>query len=111
MLDYKRIGKNIRELRRSKGLTQETLAERAELSLNHISHIEIGSNMISLPALVTICEILQTTADRLLYDNLSQPTVYMKSDVAQCFSDASPKETNVMLSAARSVKNAMRDSL
>jgi transcriptional regulator with XRE-family HTH domain len=90
-------------------LTQEALAELADLSLTHISHIEVGSNMVSLPALVNICEILKTTADRLLYDNLTQPTAYMSADVAQCFADASPQEASVMLSAARSVKDAMRN--
>jgi len=107
-INYKCIGKNISGIRRSMGLTQEKLAERAELSVNHISHIEIGSSPVSLPALIKICEALNTTADRLLYDNLSQPTTFLSVDVAQCFADVSHQETSVMLAVANSAKEAMR---
>lgn len=47
-IDYKRVGRNIREVRHSVGLTQEKLAEHAGLSINHISHVEIGSSPVSL---------------------------------------------------------------
>jgi len=109
-LDYKRIGRNIREVRRSQGLTQDVLAEKVELSSNHISHVEIGSSPVSLPALIKICEILGVTADRLLYDNLSQPTAHLSAIVSDCFADASPQETNVMLAVAHSAKQALREN-
>jgi len=91
------------------GLTQEVLAEQVDLSLNHISHVEIGSSPVSLPALIKICEALNITADRLLYDNFSQPTAHMSDEVALCFADTSPYETSVMLAVAQSAKQAIRD--
>jgi len=108
LLDYKLIGKNIRDMRKKVNLTQEVLAERAGLSVNHISHIEIGASQVSLPALVNICEALKTTTDRILYDNLSQPTEYLRADITECFANASPHETRVMIASALSVKQAMR---
>ena len=107
-LDYKRIGSNIRESRKKAKMTQEVLAERAGLSVNHISHIEIGASPLSLPALVSICESLDTTADRILHDSFTQFTEYLRVDVNQLFADASPQEASVMLAAASSVKLAMR---
>jgi transcriptional regulator with XRE-family HTH domain len=107
-IDYKRIGRNIKEARRSTGLTQEKLAEHTGLSINHISHVEIGSSPVSLPSLIKICETLNTTADRLLYDNLSQPTAHIDAVVAECFADATPQEAIVMLAVAQSAKQAMR---
>jgi len=61
-----------------------------------------------LPALVSICESLDTTADRMLYDNLTQSTEYLRMDVNQCFADASPQEAGAMLAAAQSIKQALR---
>lgn len=39
-----KIAKRIRELRKSKGLTQETLAEKANMDLTSFSRIERGKN-------------------------------------------------------------------
>ena len=110
-INYKRIGQNIREVRRSVSLTQDALAEQAGLSVNHISHVETGSSPVSLPALIRICEVLEITADRVLYDNLSTPTAHLSADVAKCFSNVSPQEGSVMLAVAQSAKQAMRKCL
>lgn len=107
-IDYKRIGRNIREVRHMRGFTQDALAEKTDLSSNHISHVEIGSSPVSLPALLKICEALEVTADRFLYDTLTQPTPQMAVAVAECFEDATPQETNIMLAVARSAKQALR---
>ena len=39
-IDYSLIGKRIAKVRKSRGYTQDNLAERANLSNNYISHIE-----------------------------------------------------------------------
>jgi len=109
-LDYKRIGKNIRDIRKKAKMTQEVLAERAGLSVNHISHIETGASPLSLPALVGICEVLGTTADRILHDSLTQSTEYLRVDVNQCFGDTSPQEASVMLAAASAIKQTLRSA-
>ncbi|MDY2938843.1 MAG: XRE family transcriptional regulator [Fusicatenibacter sp.] len=49
------IGKKIRELRIGKGLTQEELADRCELSKGFISQIE---NDITSPSIATLVDIL-----------------------------------------------------
>ena len=107
-IDYKRIGRNIREVRHMRGLTQDKLAEKIEMSSNHISHVEIGTSPVSLPTLLKICEALGVTADRILYDTLTQSTPEIAVVVAECFEDATPQETNIMLAVARSAKQALR---
>ena len=41
-LDYKEIGRNIRRYRKSCKLKQKDLAEKVNLTEQHISHIETG---------------------------------------------------------------------
>jgi len=44
-MDYRSIGENIRKYRKTKKMTQETLAERAGLSVNYIGSIERGEKL------------------------------------------------------------------
>lgn len=108
MLDYKLIGKRIKELRKEKGYTQEVLAEIAELSVDHISHIETGNTKMSLNVLVKIANVFQVTTDKLLYDSLYQSKEHLTDDIATIFSDASSDEIYVMLQAANAIKKSMR---
>ena len=50
------IGSKIRELRNKKGLTQEELADRCELSKGFISQLE---NDVTSPSIATLIDILQ----------------------------------------------------
>jgi transcriptional regulator with XRE-family HTH domain len=53
------IAEHIRTRRKALGLTQEELAERANLSTNYIARLEIAMNAPSLPALSRLAEALQ----------------------------------------------------
>ena len=65
-IDYKVIGTNIRIERAKKGLKQYELAELAHISTQHMSHVEHGTAQISLPSLVEIANVLETSVDALL---------------------------------------------
>lgn len=55
------IGYAIREQRSALGLTQAELAERADLSNGYVSGIECGRATLSLEALFSVAEALETT--------------------------------------------------
>ncbi len=44
MMDYYEIGQRIRKIRKAHGMSQEVLAEKADISTVHMSHIETGNN-------------------------------------------------------------------
>ena len=52
--EYQKLGKRIKFLREEKHLTQEKLAERAEISLDYLGKIEVSINR---PGLVTVFKI------------------------------------------------------
>ena len=52
---FMEIGKKIRELRMWKGLTQEELADRSELSKGFISQLE---NDVTSPSIATLVDVL-----------------------------------------------------
>ena len=59
MVDYKKIGMRIRKQRNEKGLSQELLAEKAEVSLSFIGHIERGTRVLSVETLARLCQVLE----------------------------------------------------
>lgn len=63
------IGKNIRDARKTCGYTKEVLAEKAEISVEHITQVERGDKMMSVPSLVRMAEALHVSVDTLIYDS------------------------------------------
>lgn len=57
----KYIGNKIYELRKSKKMTREELAEKTELSPNYIYEIEKGNSIPGCAALINICNYFKVT--------------------------------------------------
>jgi len=60
------FGRRLRELRQSRDLTQEALAEAADLSGNYISDLELGLKVPSLTIVVRLSQALDIAAADLL---------------------------------------------
>ncbi len=67
-IDYKCLGSRIKQLRQSRGFTQESLAEAVGCNTTHISNIENYHTKASLNVLLAIANALGTTVDYLLSD-------------------------------------------
>ena len=107
-MDYKLLGQRIRTARLAAGLSQEELAEMVGLTSQHISHTEVASTKISLPALVKIANALHTSVDKLLSDSIHDSKSQLMEDVQMTFADCDPDEMYVMLEAAHAVKKSIR---
>ena len=59
MINHKRIGRQIRELRLLRGWKQYELAEKANLSRPAICNIEAGKRSLTLNTLKKFCEIFE----------------------------------------------------
>ena len=60
-VDKKLVGKRIRHRREVAGFSQEQLAEKMELSTNHISSMECGKSLLTTSRLMDLCDILGGT--------------------------------------------------
>ena len=60
------IGKRIQKLRKSKGLTQEELAEKLGLSSQAVSKWETDASCPDISLLPQLCQLLGVTADELI---------------------------------------------
>ncbi len=66
-LDYASIGIRIQNVRKAKGLSQGMLAKECGICLSFMGHIERGTRRMSLDTFASICKVLDTDADELLY--------------------------------------------
>lgn len=99
-INFEKIGKRIRELRISKGLTQEYVANIANVNVSHISNIENNRVKISLATLVCVCNALQTTVDYILLDEYTSPDNVLDHEILRelqgCSSDTKEKVLQII---------------
>ncbi len=74
------IGEKIKELRVRSGLTQEELADRAELSKGFISQLERDNTSPSITTLLDILQCLGTTAGEFFNEDPEEQIVFGKDD-------------------------------
>ena len=74
------IGQKIKELRIQKSLTQEELADRAELSKGFISQLERDLTSPSIATLVDILQCLGTNLEEFFSGTSSEQVVFKKTD-------------------------------
>ena len=70
-IDYGNIGERIRFNRIKNKMSQEQLAELANISSVHIGYIERGERLPSLETIINIANALTVSADELLAGSLA----------------------------------------
>ena len=105
-MDYLKIGHRIRQYRKLRGLSQAQLAEKIDISVAHMSHIETANTKLSLPVLVKIAEELSVSTDDLLYDIPKRNINEISSEIFDIVSSCSLRESIFLLSILRSVKQS-----
>ena len=93
-LDYGKLGVKIKELRQSRGLTQDLLAEIVGCNTSHISNIENNHTKVSLNVLLAIANALDTSIDYLLSNQYENSSLAMDNEIARTLAkcDATTKE-------------------
>ena len=74
------IGSKLKEIRTLKGLTQEELADRAELSKGFISQLERNLTSPSIATLTDILQCLGTTLGEFFNETPEEQVVFGKAD-------------------------------
>lgn len=108
MIDYNSIGKCIRKNRDRLGMTQESLAEKINVSIPHISRMENGSAKPSLQTLVDICNALNITIDDLMQDSISAAREKKSGPLAEILATCSEAELEMITDVIKVILYNMR---
>jgi transcriptional regulator with XRE-family HTH domain len=70
ILERRRIGQNIHNIRKSKNLTLKKLSEISHVRINLLDQYEIGKNQIRIEMIAQIAKSLDTTLRDLMLNDL-----------------------------------------
>lgn len=102
-MDYKRLGKRIREERLRLNLTQSQLAEQVGISDTYMGAIERGERSLTLDTLVRLVNRLGVTVDYMLVDSVTDSDHNVMEQFKQLM-DCQPLERKQMaINVLRSV--------
>ena len=96
LVDYALIGKRIKEQRIKRKMTQEELAERANVTSGYISLVETARKKISLETLLEVCMALNITLNELLTGNQIPLASDYNADYAEIIANCSEYERKLI---------------
>lgn len=82
-MNLEAVGRRIKEARMMKGWTQEQLAEKVDLSSDHVSVIERGAKPPKFETFIVIANALEIDANFLLSDVLAVSTKIASSQLSE----------------------------
>lgn len=91
-MDKAELGKRIREARNKASLTQEVLAEKADIGVMYLGEIERGLKMPSLKIFIKLVEALDISADYLLRNEVSSGRSFVYDEITQKLEGLTPKQ-------------------
>ena len=88
--DQKALGQRVKHLRREKNLTLEQMSSTLNISIDHLSRIELGKRGVSIVLLLDMAELLDVTIDFLVRgtDRTARSTQQLISQIRElldCF--------------------------
>ena len=111
ILNYKLIGERIQKLRLKKGISQEKLAEKCNLSVSYISYIESAKRKASLEVLVDIGNNLGVTVNNFIKGYQKYDVISYKADITSLFEDCNLCERQIIYDTANAIKKSIRNNI
>ncbi|MDE7477869.1 MAG: helix-turn-helix domain-containing protein [Lachnospiraceae bacterium] len=100
-MDYKDLGRRLKDERKKKNITQEQLAEMVDCSCAHISHIETGNTIPSVEILIAIINKLGISSDAILCDSVDKADHVYKDELNELLMDCSENEVKYIVEMAK----------
>lgn len=104
-IDAKLIGNRIRIIRKKQSLTQEQLAELADISVVYVSKLEHGQRVPSLETLLEICNVLNCSMDDLLEDHLNVVNPATENQIDTLLANASSADRKFLAQLLTSLRS------
>ena len=103
-VDYKLIGERIQRVRKSRGMTQEIMAEKLDVSIGYVSQVERGITKISLDLLAAISSILDCDVASLISGSAVNSEIYLNSEIIEEISRLNNRQKKYILSIIKLTK-------
>ena len=96
-MDKKDFGIRLRNLRNEANLTQEELAEKAEISSAYLGEVERGKKVIGVDKFIKIVKALGVSADYFLCNELPSGEPYVFDEITEKLKKLTPKQRKIAI--------------
>lgn len=103
-LNYRSIGRKIRDIRKQNQLSQAMLSELIGKSPTYISYIENGSKKMSLETFVQLANALKIPTDLLLSEQIKSPPIIASQEITMILSDCNVYERLIIVEMVKTLK-------
>lgn len=104
-IDYKLLGKRIKEQRKKENKTQEQVAEAISVTVGYISQIERGITRPNLDTLSELARCLRCGLGDLLGGTSKGETAYLDRELQAVYRQMSDRQKKMLLGIAEVLKN------
>lgn len=97
------LGRRIKELRKTKNMSQDQLAEKVDIDPKHLSRIEVGRSYPSLDTLESIAVVLGAEVkDFFEFMHVSKGT-NLREEIAELLQEAPEEKQRMILKIVRAI--------
>ena len=104
--ELQQIGSRVKTARLARHMTQQQLAEAAEISVSFLSNIENGRQSMNLRALIAISDALNVSTDSLIRE-VPHTASHIAEEIERELSSCTPKERETILQLVRLMKSSL----
>ena len=100
-VDYAAIGQRMKQIRKSRGMTQERLAEALSVSVGYISQMERGVTKINLETLAAVAAHLNCDLSELVTGVTTLQDGYLDRELSQLVARMDGTQRKMLLEMAK----------
>lgn len=102
-IDYTLIGERIRNERKKKGLTQEQLSEKIDLTTVYLSRIERGIAHVNLKRLSQLAKVLGVPIELLISGTTVDSKIHLDKEIYDILMSCTPEKQRLIYNIAKIV--------
>ena len=102
-INYKELGKRIRAERRRQDLTQEKLAEIADISDSFMGHIERGGRTLSIETLAKLANALNLSIEYIICGEFNYQPTMLPSEIHDALNKMRGSQRKVFLAMMKTL--------
>ena len=104
------VGQRIKEVRAERKIAQSVLAEKCNISVSYMSHIERGTKNASAEVLIRIANALDTTVDVFLTGVQMKDTGSYENEISRLMKGCSQYEKRILYEIITSLLKSLRSN-
>lgn len=102
-MDYVALGSRVKRKRLELNLTQERLAELADISAVYVGQIERGERHITIDVLVKLSEILKISVEELLKDSTKENVASRMKEISNLLNELNSSEIDRLINVIKAM--------